>query len=524
MKKTIFVLVLVALSFFWECWAGKTEMPSFLPEYYSSAFQVDGQGLALLKHATTNNVDQWVYSTRDQSLGGLLVENIKCDRPRCRGIFNNLLRYLSKETGDKNGEFLEITEREIHARILVEKTERTVFVYVLPTSIQIWTYSMTPAVEFKPKAYFNIIRVMANRQRYADALLEGNVAMGLWGTQVYEYASQLLIEGKKKKALAVFNNLLATSPFNYEAHVDFMENSNKPESVINSAKIVFRNAEDPELIDKASRFLKIHLKTINSIPLLERQETGLQLILVPLGSCSILLLEESAKIYEKITGITTKIRCLPEKWCLKTPDRIYFQRRIQERLVKIKKKNFDFTEWTKQKYIEELLESVESEDPLSKYYIRGLIDKINNEPGQYFVNPHLDWFCKSLFKYRSDDNRTMYVGITEVNIYSGDNNYVFSFGRTGGPSQASILSYHMMLAKTLSEEYQYRQRLSERIAKELVPASLKQLGIPRSTDPTCPYSYSNGVSRLDQKTLNLSDTVKKALKNIMIQLATTPDR
>jgi hypothetical protein len=57
----------------------------------------------------------------------------------------------------------------------------------------------------------------------------------------------------------------------------------------------------------------------------------------------------------------------------------------------------------------------------------------------------------------------------------------------------------MMMAKTLSEEYESWPKLSERIAKELVPASLKTLGILRSTNPKCTYLYSSGVKRLDQK-------------------------
>jgi hypothetical protein len=80
-----------------------------------------------------------------------------------------------------------------------------------------------------------------------------------------------------------------------------------------------------------------------------------------------------------------------------------------------------------------------------------------------------------------------------------------------------ILSYYMMMGETLHQEYQSRRRLTERIAKELVPASLKQLRIPRSTDPTCPYSYSSGVDRLDQKTLVLSDEVKHELQKLRDQ-------
>ena len=69
-----------------------------------------------------------------------------------------------------------------------------------------------------------------------------------------------------------------------------------------------------------------------------------------------------------------------------------------------------------------------------------------------------------------------------------------------------------MLAESQQEEYESRRRLIERIAKELVPASLKQLGIPRPLDPGDPYSYANGVKRLDQKTLVLSGPTKDALK------------
>ena len=81
--------------------------------------------------------------------------------------------------------------------------------------------------------------------------------------------------------------------------------------------------------------------------------------------------------------------------------------------------------------------------------------------------------------------------------------------RPEGP--VSILSYHMMLAKTLNAEYESRKRLTERMAKELVPATLNALKIPRPTDPTDPFSYSGGVDRLDQKALILSKPTEDAL-------------
>jgi len=69
----------------------------------------------------------------------------------------------------------------------------------------------------------------------------------------------------------------------------------------------------------------------------------------------------------------------------------------------------------------------------------------------------------------------------------------------------------MMKASSLGEPYESRKRLTERIAKELVPATLNALGIPRPVDPTDPFSYSSGVDRLDQKTLVLSKPTQDAL-------------
>lgn len=170
-------------------------------------------------------------------------------------------------------------------------------------------------------------------------------------------------------------------------------------------------------------------------------------------------------------------------------------------------------------YLEELRGALAAEDPLSRYYGEQLITEVLEDSGQYFVDPYLENLCKILTSYRSNDKRTMYVGVTEANIYSGDNNFLFSQGRVKGESRASIMSYHMMLAETLKEDYELRRRLVERMAKEMAPASLKQLGIPRSTDPRCRYSYSSGVSRLDEKSLTLSGPVKEAISALKAEPA-----
>lgn len=105
----------------------------------------------------------------------------------------------------------------------------------------------------------------------------------------------------------------------------------------------------------------------------------------------------------------------------------------------------------------------------------------------------------------------MYVGVTEADIAGEETNFVFSAFDPSLRPGVSILSYNRMMTKSTGEPFESRKRLTERIAKELVPASFKILNLPRAGDPTDPYSYSDGVARLDQKSLTLSDPVREAL-------------
>jgi predicted Zn-dependent protease len=483
--------------------ANGAQIPTFLSKYYSPMFE----DMVFVANSTGNNAEQFVYESKDKSLT-LSIEYIKGDRPSTKAVLNNISLYLNNELQSKEGEFKIVTEKEVYAEIHKNQFEKFIYVYDTPGAVYVWTYTTNQNKINNIENKINLIKSLANRQRYETALEEGNVSMGHWGPEIYNYASQLFETGKVEEGLTVLKNLLATSPFNYRAHIDLIEKTKNKEDANNSARIVLKNAEDKKLIDKAAAYLGVNTQPLESIPILDKKETGLQLILIPLTPCNPWVLKESAKIYEKITGVPVKIRLLREKWTLGEPDRIFQERAAQNFLVKSKKTNINFATWNKQKYIAELLKAAKSEDALSEYYIKEFVKKIESNTGQYLIDSYLDWFSRILEKYRSDDDRTMYVGITGINIYSGDNNYIFSLHTARKESQASILSYYMMLEESLSEEYESRMRLTERIAKELVPASLKSLKIPRSTDPTCPYSYSSGVSRLDQKTLILSEPVR----------------
>ncbi|PKN61427.1 MAG: hypothetical protein CVU57_29420 [Deltaproteobacteria bacterium HGW-Deltaproteobacteria-15] len=507
-KSFVAFILLVAMTIPAGGQAAECQLPPFLPEYYAPAFTINGARLLPIGNKETNGVEQFAYLTADQRYA-LSVERIQCDRPRCLALFGNLQGYLSKEVKAKDGTVLELTRSDLSARVLERGTAKTVFSYILPGSTIIWTYSTT-ASDAGIAKMFNTIKSFANRQR-CEQSFDDNVGMGFWGPQVHEYARQLMQEGEKQEALRILRRLVTTSPSNFDAHMDLIGITSDANEAKNSARVVFKNSEDPLLLLKVARLLNVPEPGSESPPFLTSEDKGLQLILVPLPPCNIQFLQDAAAIYEQITKIPVKIRKLRTDWSLRSPDRIFRQRDIQAFLTQEMKDKLDFKEWDKQRYVRALREVAESQNPMSAYHIRKLIDNLEKEPGQYEVAPYLGWFCRELKNYRSADSRTMYVGVTEVNIFSGDNNFVFSLHGGVEGLQASILSYKMMMAKTLSEEYESRPRLAERIAKELVPASLKTLGIPRSSDPKCPYSYSSGVERLDQKGLILSEQVEKEI-------------
>lgn len=489
---------------------------SDFPEYFAPVFENNGQRLKFSSKSEKDGFKEYLFFTTDNTLGLSIIKH-ECDRPRGAGILENIIYKTNDNLKNKKGEFIEINKNDMHAEMVEGNILKSVFVYVLPKGIQIWTYSRNSDARHDVRPQFNLVKNFINKQRYSEALLEGNVSLGVWGAEIYEYACRLSQEGKKKEHIEVLEKLIAASPHNYRAHMDFAENTDDRKAAAGSAKIVMKGSEDPKLAARASKLLGLEQITFASIPILEKGETGLQLILIPLEPCDISLLKDAAKTYENMTNIPVKLRRLKEAWILNGPDRVVCQQRqIQEILARGKGAGTNFTAWDKARYYDELRKS--AKDALERYSIDSFIAKIDKEEGQYLADGYLARFLDIIEQYRSNDIRTMYVGITGINIYSGDTNYVFSlFSQRKNKCQASLMSYYMMMASHGADQYELRTRLTDRIAKELAPASLKSLGIPRSADPACPYSYSGGVSRVDEKTLILSEQVRNAIEAIKMK-------
>jgi hypothetical protein len=484
-------------------------LPDFLPAYYARALTGLGP-ITLTLHDDKNNVSRYVYATDDQVIS-VSIEHYSCDDASCPVIYQNAAKYLDKQVTDNGGIFLDANPTDFRVQWKTGLAENDAMVARLPSALLFWTYSSRLERSLDLDGYFDAVASAIERQRYEEAAADGNVVMGRWREQIRGYAHRLLHQGRKDEAISVLKALLATAPSDYESHVDFMANTTDAAAAQRSAEIVFENAERPDLVTTAARFLGRTEPNLDSVAILAKGETGLQLILIPLPPVDLGTVIEAAKIYETITGVPTKIRRLAEPWDFGAPQRIFDQKRVQAAIIQHDGPAIDFSAWTLDRYVAALLQTVAADSALSKYSMRDYVKKIETGPGQFLIDPVLVRFNEMLADYRSKDARTMYVGVTSADIYSGDYNYVFSQFAKRDLLGTSILSYNRMTASASGATFQSRKRLTERIAKELVPASLKALDIARPADPSDPYSYADGLERLDQKSLTLSAPVREAL-------------
>ena len=484
--------------------------PVDLPDYFSAATVIGNGKLAYGGREIKDGLVSDRYTSADGRLR-LLVERSACDDVRCAAMFDNVRNYLNQVLANSGGRFRTVTATEIRAENVEGDVANATFVFRLPSSMQFWTVLATQPSNVDTEDYFERLVGLVDRLRYEEAGAGGNLLFGRWAPQIHKHARNLLRAGATQQAVEVLAALLPYAPANYEAQIDYATHAKDPAAIRNSAGVVLNGAEDGVLHAAARRVLGQKSATPEQVPILEKGLTGLQLVLIPLAPCDLLLVEAAAKAYEGITQVPTRIRRLPQTWTLGAPERVPDQKRLQQAVIQGRGVQVDFTGWSRERYASEVLNSLGNIDPLQRHFVETHLERLSGQPGQYDAEPKLAWLSEALAPYRTTDRRTMFVGVTAIGLYLGNANYVFSghiMPPTGG---VSILSYDVMTAKALGAPFESRRRLVERMAKELVPASLKSLAIPRAADPTDPYSYSDSVERLDQKTLTLSAPVKEAL-------------
>jgi hypothetical protein len=495
--------------------SAEPSVPDFLPSYYADALTAGGEDMQFVSQGEKDGIKRATYRRAD----GKVVDNINwlpCMRSQCDGLFTqNFQRFDIGITSD-GGYFREASPVRFAAERKSPSARQIVIMAKLPEAIVSWTRASVvdsgkTTDQHGATAFITTVDSVLNRHRYEQAQGLNNVEVGHWAPSIHRHAQDLLAHGRTAEAIRVLKQVIAWSPFNFEAQLEFAEHTNDKTAARDSAQTVWANAESQALIARAARLLDKTPPDLASVPALNGTYRGLRVVLVPLPPCDVRLVTQTARLFESSFDIPVTMGRLPGTWRWNPPERLYQQVGMQRMIQQATPSVVDFSGWTRERFAKEL-RAVASKGPaLGRFQVERYLDETMDKPGQHDVGPHIGRLIDALQPYRSVDRRTMIVGVTGADIYTGTANYVFSGGGSVNGYAASILSYNRMMAETLGEPHESRKRLVERLTKELVPASLKLLDIPRPADPTDPYSYSNGVQRLNEKTLTLSEPTRKAL-------------
>lgn len=428
-----------------------------------------------------------------------------------QGVYKGLGEDVDKNIKRFGGNILTVSE--YFAVIIANDSPSSHSVNVLygtPEGAYWWKYRVPNTFETNHSGYINDVTSAIRKHQFDIILKNGNVEAGKWGTPIHEYAKLLALKNAQT-SLSVYKTLLQSNPTNYDAQIEYSLLTKNKDEAIQSALIVEKNAEEEKLLNASAKLLNKEIPSISSYPLLDMNDKGLKVILIPLSPCNPWILDEIADTYKKITTIPVVIKRLPVNWTVPEPSRSAYRPSLEAIASNIWKTKSTFRDWPLSKLKEEILIKAKEEGPSAVLSINQLFKRMDEAGYQWEADPIMNWLSQAIVPYFSKDPNTMVVGITELDIFSGDTNFLFSLYGGRGDLPVSILSYARMKAK-LTGENQSRTRLKDRVAKELVPASLKKLGIPRSVDPSCPYSYSSGLQRLEEKTLTLSEPVKQEIE------------
>jgi hypothetical protein len=381
----------------------------------------------------------------------------------------------------------------------------------LPAAVEVWTRVSREGSGLAEEPYVSDVRRVLNRRRYDDAKQGGNVDTGLWHKEIAQHVHDLRLAQKDDEALAVLAQLIVWAPSNLDAQIEFAEMTKDATAARASALVVWDNAEDEKLRARAAKLTGLTEPKFEAVPVLQPASKGLQVLLVPLPPCDIRLIEEAARQFSSNFDLPVRIARLPTGWAWQAPERVYRERDMRAMIVQKSGGPVDFAGWSKDRYVTELAKVTAKDDALARYWIADFLKSLDEKPGQYGADRYLAQLGAVLKPFRNEDRRTMFVGVTGQDIYSGDANFVFSTTALVEGNLVSLLSYARMQKVATGEPFESRKRVAQRLAKELVPAALKQLQIARPADPSDPYSYSDGLQRLDEKTLTLSTGTREAL-------------
>lgn len=357
------------------------------------------------------------------------------------------------------------------------------------------------------------------RTQADDVLKLPNVSARKEIDLVFELAGRLLQENQSDDALKYIGRGLQHYPWNLKYQMIYAELLAKKGELTKAhtkADLVLNHAETEELIEQARQLLsKDPLPRIPRISTLPG--TNHCVVLIPFQECEKWLILRIREELSSALDIPVHVQSIETRYPPFSRDqRGHTLNRMRKRFLKgldnpelgtamselgMSKSDLD-TDNNVIKLTKHLLSNsgVEAIQQFDTF----LADAVGKDP--QWNTDHLKATLVHAVKPCRREH-VAYLGITSVDIYSDDYNFLFgSANRTGG-----VMSYHRFKAD-FNGEIPNQGRLAKRTTMQCLSSIGHIYGVARCTDPTCARAYPNSLAEHDAKTGNLCSECSSAFK------------
>ncbi len=152
-------------------------------------------------------------------------------------------------------------------------------------------------------------------------------------------------------------------------------------------------------------------------------------------------------------------------------------------------------------------------DPEAFAEFETVLEESRDKDPQWHTDQLLEVLFETVGPYRREN--VVYLGITPVDIYASDHNFLFGWASDPG----GVVSYHRFTAE-FNDETPNQERLVKRTLMQCLSSTRIANGIERCTNPTCACAYPNSLPEHDAKEGTLCLQCKSAFEEVFGQSAT----
>jgi predicted Zn-dependent protease len=362
------------------------------------------------------------------------------------------------------------------------------------------------------------------RQKADSMLAQSNVSARREIGIVFELVDRLLEEDQSEEAEKYIVQGLKHFPWNLKyqmIHAELLAKGGKLEKANEKADLVLQYAEAQDLIERARKLLgKSPLPAFTQIRSLPG--TDHRVVIVPLQECDKWLVLRIKKELSATLGIPVHIQTIATTYPPFNRDRRgatlnRIRRKIREDLdsapIVSALRSLGLTE-------QELDDEANvlklgrylmcSSSPQAIAEFETYLEESKGKDPQWNAD-HLQGLLFRAVKPHRREN-IAYLGITSVDIYAKDYNFLFGWANR----QGGVMSYRRFTAD-FNSEVPNQDRLVKRTFMQCLSSIGHIYGIERCTNPTCARAYPNSLSEHDAKEGTLCSQCRNGFRKVFGQ-------